>query len=187
MPSSLIERRPDIRAAEQNLISANAQIGVAKAYYFPQISLTGILGGQSRALTQLFTGPAAYLTVSPDALLPIFNAGQVRVAVRLSEAQKREMLTEYQKAIYNGIPRSVGRADPLRSHARAARPAGPSGAGAGGRPRAFRRCATSAAPTVTCRCSAPSAICSRGNSSRRSCVCRNCSPSSISIGHWVAA
>jgi NodT family efflux transporter outer membrane factor (OMF) lipoprotein len=103
LPSSLIERRPDIREAEQKLISANAQIGVAKAYYFPQIRLTGLLGGQSRALTQLFTGPAAYWTLSPDALLPIFNAGQVRVAVRLSEAQKREMLTEYQKTVYTAF------------------------------------------------------------------------------------
>ena len=103
LPSSLIDRRPDIRAAEQKLISANAQIGVAKAYYFPQISLTGILGVQSRALTQLFTGPASYWTLSPDALLPIFTAGQVRVAVRLSEAQKREMLISYQKTIYTAF------------------------------------------------------------------------------------
>ncbi|MGP8247025.1 MAG: efflux transporter outer membrane subunit [Bryobacteraceae bacterium] len=103
LPSSLIERRPDIRAAEQNLISANAQIGVAKAYYFPQITLTGALGGQSRALTQLFTGPARFWNLTPDALLPIFTAGQVRVAVRLSEAQKREMLIGYQKTVYNAF------------------------------------------------------------------------------------
>ena len=103
LPSSLIDRRPDIRAAEQKLISANAQIGVAKAYYFPQISLTGVLGVQSRALTQLFTGPASYWTLSPNALLPIFTAGQVRVAVRLSEAQKREMLISYQKTIYTAF------------------------------------------------------------------------------------
>jgi NodT family efflux transporter outer membrane factor (OMF) lipoprotein len=103
LPSALIDRRPDIRAAEQKLISANAQIGVAKAYYFPQITLTGLLGGQSRALTRLFTGPASYFTLSPDAILPIFTAGQVRVAVRLSEAQKREMLIEYQRTIYTAF------------------------------------------------------------------------------------
>ena len=56
-----------------------------------------------RAVTQLFTGPVAYWTSLPDALLPLLNAGQVRVAVRLSEAQKREMLIGYQKAIYNGF------------------------------------------------------------------------------------
>jgi multidrug efflux system outer membrane protein len=103
LPSALIDRRPDIRGAEQKLISANAQIGVAKAYYFPQISLTGVLGGQSRALTRLFTGPASYWTLTPDALLPIFTAGQTRVAVRLSEAQKREMLLDYRKTIYTAF------------------------------------------------------------------------------------
>ena len=103
LPSTLLERRPDIREAENLLIAANAQIGVAKAYYFPQISLSGFLGGQSRSLTDLFTGPARYWTVSPAAALPIFTAGQVRVAVRLSEAQKREMVANYKKATYNGF------------------------------------------------------------------------------------
>jgi len=103
LPSSLIGRRPDIREAEQKLISANAQIGVAKANYFPQITLTGALGGQSRALTELFTAPARYWTLAPGAVLPIFTAGQVRVAVRLTEAQKREMLISYQKTIYTAF------------------------------------------------------------------------------------
>ncbi|HTS29287.1 MAG TPA: efflux transporter outer membrane subunit [Bryobacteraceae bacterium] len=103
LPSSLLDRRPDIREAEQKLIAANAQIGVAKAYYFPQISLTGFLGGQSRALSELFTGPARNWSVAPGALLPIFTAGQVRVAVHLSEAQQREMLIAYQRAIYNAL------------------------------------------------------------------------------------
>jgi multidrug efflux system outer membrane protein len=103
MPSSLIDRRPDIREAEQKLIAANAEIGVAKANFFPQISLTGNAGGQSRALSDLFTGPARYWTLSPTVLLPIFTAGQVRAAVRLSEAQKREMLIGYQKTIYTAF------------------------------------------------------------------------------------
>jgi len=103
LPSSLLERRPDIRRAEQQLIAANAQIGVAKAYYFPQISLTGFLGGQSRALTDLFTGPARLANVTPAAAVPIFAAGQVRAGVRLSEAQKTEMVIAYQKAIYTGL------------------------------------------------------------------------------------
>ena len=103
LPSSLLERRPDILEAEQRLIAANAQIGVAKAYYFPQISLTGFLGGQSRALSDLFTGPARNWFITPAANLPIFTAGQVRVAVRLTEAQKREMVSAYQKAIYNAF------------------------------------------------------------------------------------
>ena len=103
MPSSLLERRPDIREAEERLIAANAQIGVAKAYYFPQISLTGLLGWQSRALTELFTNPARNWFISPAANLPIFTAGQVRVAVRLTEAQKQEMVIAYQKSIYNAF------------------------------------------------------------------------------------
>ena len=103
LPSSLLERRPDIREAEQRLIAANAQIGAAKAYYFPQISLTGFLGGQSRALSDLFTGPARLWTATPTALLPIFNAGQVRVGVRLTETQRREMVIAYQKSIYNAF------------------------------------------------------------------------------------
>jgi multidrug efflux system outer membrane protein len=99
LPSDLLERRPDIREAEQMLISANAQIGAAKALYFPQITLTGLLGLQSRALGDLFTGPARNQNISPGALLPIFNAGQLRNNVRLTEAQQREALAGYRKTI----------------------------------------------------------------------------------------
>jgi multidrug efflux system outer membrane protein len=103
LPSALLERRPDIRQAEQVLIAANAEIGVAKAHYFPQISLTGFLGGQSRALSNLFTGPARLWSFSPAAVLPIFDAGRVRAGVRLSEAQQREMVINYRKTIYNAF------------------------------------------------------------------------------------
>lgn len=103
LPSSLLERRPDIRQAEQNLISANAQIGAARAMYFPQISLTGFMGGQSRALGALFTGPARFWSIGPGATLPIFNAGQVRAQVRLTEAQKRELVIAYQRSIYSAF------------------------------------------------------------------------------------
>jgi multidrug efflux system outer membrane protein len=99
LPSDLLERRPDIREAEQMLIAANAQIGAAKALYFPQITLTGLLGLQSRALGDLFTGPARNQNITPGALLPIFNAGQLRNNVRLTEAQQREALAGYRKTI----------------------------------------------------------------------------------------
>jgi NodT family efflux transporter outer membrane factor (OMF) lipoprotein len=100
LTSDLIERRPDIRQAEQNLIAANANIGAAKALYFPQISLTGSLGEQSRALSNLFTGPARAWTFSnPIGNVPVFTAGAVRAAVRLSETQKHEALETYTKAI----------------------------------------------------------------------------------------
>ena len=102
LPSSLIERRPDIRQAEQNLIAANAQIGAARALLFPQISLTGLFGGQSRALTSLFTGPARMSNIGPSALIPIFHAG-LRSGVRLTEAQQREALITYEKTIYGAL------------------------------------------------------------------------------------
>ncbi len=113
LPSSLLERRPDIRQAEQNLIAANAQIGAARALYFPQISLTGFLGAQSRALSSLFTGPARFWSIAPEGVMPIFNAGQVRAGVRFSEAQKRELAIAYQRSIYTAF-REV--ADALTSY-----------------------------------------------------------------------
>jgi NodT family efflux transporter outer membrane factor (OMF) lipoprotein len=103
LPSSLLERRPDIRRSEQALISANAQIGVAKSYYFPQITLTGVVEGQSRALTELFTGPARLFNFTSSALVPIFSLGKERARVRLTEAQKRELAIAYQKAVYNAL------------------------------------------------------------------------------------
>lgn len=99
LPSALLERRPDIRQAERSLIAANAEIGAAQAQYFPQISLTGFLGGQSRALSDLFTGPARSWNFAPAATLPIFNAGRIRSNVRLTQALEREALVNYEKTI----------------------------------------------------------------------------------------
>jgi multidrug efflux system outer membrane protein len=99
LPSDLLERRPDIRQAEQTLIAANAQIGAAKALFFPQISLTGLLGVQSRALGNLITGPARNENISPAGVLPIFNAGQLRNNLRLTQAQQREAVANYRKTI----------------------------------------------------------------------------------------
>ena len=103
LPSALLERRPDIREAEATLIAANALIGAARAQYFPQISLTGFLGGQSRALSGLFTGPARSWNFAPGATLPIFNAGRIRSNVRFTEAQQREALIRYEKSIQNAF------------------------------------------------------------------------------------
>jgi multidrug efflux system outer membrane protein len=114
LPSSLIERRPDVREAEQNLIAANAQIGAARALFFPQVSLTGFLGSQSRSLADMFSGPARVESFGPAALLPIFHAG-LRSGVQLTEAQKREMLVTYQKTIYGAL-REVS--DALAAHDR---------------------------------------------------------------------
>jgi multidrug efflux system outer membrane protein len=103
MPSSLLERRPDIRGAEAILIAANARIGAARAQYFPRISLTGFLGGQSRALSDLFTGPARFWSFAPSATVPIFNAGRIRSNVRFTEAQQREALLRYEQTIQNAF------------------------------------------------------------------------------------
>ena len=103
LPSSLLERRPDIRQAEQELVAANAQIGVAKAEFFPRISLTGIFGFQSRALSDLLTGPARIWTASANATAPIFNAGRTRANVKLAESVQRELVVNYQRAIYTGL------------------------------------------------------------------------------------
>jgi outer membrane protein, multidrug efflux system len=99
LPSALLERRPDIRAAEQNLIAANAEIGVAKAAYFPQISLTAALGGQSTQLTSLFSGPSRVYSFIPQVSQPIFTAGRLRSNVKLAEAQRESALTQYEKSI----------------------------------------------------------------------------------------
>ena len=99
LPSSLLERRPDIQAAEANLITANAQIGVARAAYFPQISLTGDAGYQSSALTNLFTGPAGIWNLAASAAQPVFEGGRLKSNVRFAEAQHEQMLLTYQQTI----------------------------------------------------------------------------------------
>ena len=99
LPSSLLERRPDIQSAEQQLVAANAFIGVAKAAYFPQITLTAVGGYQSSALTSLFTGPAGFWSFGGQLAQPIFTAGRIRSGVKLSEAQKQEAVLFYQQSI----------------------------------------------------------------------------------------
>jgi len=99
LPSSLLERRPDIRRAEQLMVAANAQIGVARAAYFPQISLTAAPGFQSASLTNLFSGPSGLWTFSGSITQPIFTAGKTRSGVRLAEAQQQEASLVYQQTI----------------------------------------------------------------------------------------
>jgi outer membrane protein, multidrug efflux system len=99
LPSSLLERRPDVRQAEANLIAANAQIGVARAAYFPQISLTGTAGYESPALTNLFTGPAGIWNLASSVSQPIFEGGRLKSNVRLAKAQHEQMLLTYEQTI----------------------------------------------------------------------------------------
>jgi multidrug efflux system outer membrane protein len=99
LPSSLLERRPDIREAEAQLIAANAQIGVAKAAYFPQINLTATAGYQSSALTSLFSGPAGLWSFGGSLVQPIFTGGRIRSGVKFSEARQQEIVLTYRQTI----------------------------------------------------------------------------------------
>ena len=99
LPSALLERRPDIRAAEQTLVAANANIGVAKAAYFPQISLSGLLGGQSTQLSSLFSGPHSAWSFVPQITQPIYSAGRIKSGVRLAEAERQGALIQYERTI----------------------------------------------------------------------------------------
>jgi multidrug efflux system outer membrane protein len=99
LPSQLLERRPDIQEAEQNLVAANAQIGVARAQLFPQISLTGTGGVESIGLGNIFSWGARAWNYTGSATQPIFNAGSLRANVRLSEAQKEQAVLTYRQSI----------------------------------------------------------------------------------------
>jgi multidrug efflux system outer membrane protein len=99
LSSALLERRPDILAAEQNLVAANANIGVAKAQYFPQISLSGFLGGQSTQLSSLFNGPHSAWSFVPQISQPIFAAGRLKSGVKLAEAERESALIQYERSI----------------------------------------------------------------------------------------
>ena len=103
LPSSLLERRPDIRQAEENLVAANADIGVAKAAYFPDISLTGLLGLQSAEFSDLFKGPSKTWSFGANLLQPIFNAGRIQSQVARTEALQREALYTYEKSIISAF------------------------------------------------------------------------------------
>ncbi len=99
LPSELLERRPDLRQAEQDLIAANALIGAARALYFPSISLTGLFGSASTRFSSLFTGPARVWSYAGAVTLPIFTAGGIGGQVKQAEAQQQQALFQYQKSI----------------------------------------------------------------------------------------
>ena len=99
LPSELIERRPDIRAAEQQLIAANALIGVAKAQYFPRISLTGLFGYASNDLSDLLQSSSNVWGFGGGLLGPIFDGGRIEADIRATEAEQRQALIDYQLTI----------------------------------------------------------------------------------------
>ncbi len=99
LPSALLERRPDILEAEQRLVAANANIGVAQAAFFPAIRLTGDFGAQSLAFSDLFAGPARVWSLGPSITLPIFSAGRHRANLEVSKAQQEQALIAYEQII----------------------------------------------------------------------------------------
>ena len=103
LPSALLERRPDIRQAEELLVAANAQIGVARAALFPTLSLTASAGVQSAEFSNLFTGPARLWTLGAGLTAPIFDAGRRSARVEQAEARRSQALAGYQKAIETGF------------------------------------------------------------------------------------
>ena len=99
LPSALLERRPDIVEAEQRLVAANAKIGVAKAAFFPQISLTGNFGAQSLQFADLFVGSSRVWMFGPTLTVPIFNMGRNRANLEISRAQQEQALASYERTI----------------------------------------------------------------------------------------
>jgi outer membrane protein, multidrug efflux system len=99
LPSSLLENRPDLRAAEQQLIAANADIGQAKAAFFPQLSLTGSYGFQSGSLSQLATSSARTWQFGPAVDVPVFTGGLLKGNLKFAEARFDEALAYYQKSV----------------------------------------------------------------------------------------
>jgi multidrug efflux system outer membrane protein len=99
LPSDLLANRPDIRQAEQNLVAANANIGVAKAQYFPTISLTGLLGFASNDLSKLFTSSGGTWAFGVPVTAPIFTAGAIAGQVKAAEALQQQLVIRYQQTI----------------------------------------------------------------------------------------
>jgi multidrug efflux system outer membrane protein len=103
LPSSLLERRPDVRAAEQGLVSANANIGQAKAAFYPQVTITGFYGYQSVALSDLFTAPARAWQFGPAVTLPLFTGGRLKGNLKLAEATFQEVVASYQQTVQSAF------------------------------------------------------------------------------------
>ena len=99
LPSYLLERRPDIRSAEQNLVAANFSVEAARAAYFPRISLSGFLGGDSNAVSSLFTGAGSVWGLAGQVTQPIFTAGRLKSNVRLNKAQQEAAIVGYQSTV----------------------------------------------------------------------------------------
>jgi multidrug efflux system outer membrane protein len=103
LPSELLARRPDIRGAEQLLVSANAQIGVAKSLLFPQVTISGFAGAGGAVISGSSFGPYGVFSVLPVVTLPIFNMGRLQAGVDFNEARTQEAVLRYQQTIQQGL------------------------------------------------------------------------------------
>jgi outer membrane protein, multidrug efflux system len=99
LPSAILERRPDVLQAEQNLVAANANIGVAKAAFFPQIPLTATFGASSTALTSFLQGPATFWTIGGELAQPLYAGGAITNKYRLAKAQRDEADLDYRQTV----------------------------------------------------------------------------------------
>ena len=99
LPSDLLERRPDIRAAENSLIAANARIEVAKKEFFPRISISAFVGFESGQISSLFSGSRSIWSVVPQLTQPIFTGGRLKNNVRLTQAEREFLLVDYQRTV----------------------------------------------------------------------------------------
>jgi multidrug efflux system outer membrane protein len=99
LPSALLQRRPDVLQAEENLVAANANVGVAKALFFPQFSLTGTFGAQSTAITSFLQGPATFWAVGGGVVQPIFEGGRIKSNYRLAWAQRDQFELQYKQTV----------------------------------------------------------------------------------------
>jgi multidrug efflux system outer membrane protein len=103
LPSTLLERRPEIRSAEQQLVAANANVGEAKAAFFPQLTLTGTFGYQSVSLSDLFTGPARVWQFGPTLTLPVFTGGRLKGQYQFAKARFEEAAAQYQQTVQSAF------------------------------------------------------------------------------------
>ena len=103
LPSELLERRPDVREAEENVVAANAQIGVAKAAFFPSISLTGTGGLESNALNSFLSAPSQTWNAGLSITQPVFEGGRLRSGLRLARAQHQDAALSYQQTVQNAL------------------------------------------------------------------------------------
>ena len=99
LPSDLLRRRPDVRQAEQNLVAANANVGVAKALFFPQFAITGQFGVQTNALNRFLDGPGTFWAIAGSAVQPIFEGGRIRSNYRLAWAQRDQAELQYKQTV----------------------------------------------------------------------------------------